>query len=454
MVKKFLILLLNSILIFNTSCYINAQENVNGSTSASISSSSVVLGNQIKLTLTLKCDEGVGGGEIKVYYTSSYIKYDSIQTSSFSFSNNGNYIKLIVDPPSEQKSVSVDIYFSAIKIGSSKIDINISGFIGFDSTNEVSSYTHNFSFPFEIINKTTPTVPTTPTTPSVSLSSDATLYSLSINGLKLEEAFSSSKYEYTVYSNELIDKLDISAVCCSSKATYKIENNNLTEGWNQVSIICTAEDGSKKTYVIKVYVKEKPTLFYNEKLGVVKNLDKVETPTDFEKKEVIVENNNLTIYSHNNLNLIYLENENNCSDFYVIDIATNQIICKYEPINISGRNFLKIDFDYQDFIEMNDLFKENKYRINSNVTLNCWSYKAENMGNYRILYLMNDNGEKNLYCYEATEQIIQKFVLPQMDEGPNNAITIKDLTIYSILAASIFCLIISIALTVKRKTNE
>ena len=68
MVKKFLILLLNSILIFNTSCYINAQENVNGSTSASISSSSVVLGNQIKLTLTLKCDEGVGGGEIKVYY--------------------------------------------------------------------------------------------------------------------------------------------------------------------------------------------------------------------------------------------------------------------------------------------------------------------------------------------------------------------------------------------------
>lgn len=110
MVKKFLILLLNSILIFNTSCYINAQENVNGSTSASISSSSVVLGNQIKLTLTLKCDEGVGGGEIKVYYTSSYIKYDSIQTNSFSFSNNGNYIKLIVDPPSEQKSVSVDIY--------------------------------------------------------------------------------------------------------------------------------------------------------------------------------------------------------------------------------------------------------------------------------------------------------------------------------------------------------
>ena len=189
-------------------------------------------------------------------------------------------------------------------------------------------------------------------------------------------------------------------------------------------------------------------------MGVVKNLDKVETPTDFEKKEVIVENNNLTIYSHNNLNLIYLENENNYSDFYVIDIATNQIICKYEPINISGRNYLKIDFDYQDFVEMNDLFNENKYRINSNVTLNCWSYKAENMSNYRILYLMDDNGEKNLYCYEATEQIIQKFVLPQMDEGPNNAITIKDLTIYSILAASIFCLIISIALTVKRKTNE
>ena len=223
MVKKFLILLLNSILIFNTSCYINAQENVNGSTSASISSSSVVLGNQIKLTLTLKCDEGVGGGGIKVYYTSSYIKFDSIQTNSFHFSNNGNYIKLIVEP-SEEKSVSVDIYFSAIKIGSSKIDVNISGFIGYNSYTEVSSYTHNFSFPFEIINKTTPTVPTTPTTPSVSLSSDATLYSLSINGLKFEEAFSSSKYEYTVYSNELIDKLDISAVCCSSKATYKIEN--------------------------------------------------------------------------------------------------------------------------------------------------------------------------------------------------------------------------------------
>lgn len=92
---------------------------------------------------------------------------------------------------------------------------------------------------------------TNTSTKQMSLSSNNYLQTLKIEGYEIE--FDKDKLEYEITVGSDVTSLDITAIAQLSSANVRIYgNDNFKEGENIVTIVVTAEDGSEKTYTIKV----------------------------------------------------------------------------------------------------------------------------------------------------------------------------------------------------------
>ena len=280
-----------------------------GSVTVYLSSDSVILSNGVTLTIKLTSEGGVGGGKIIFSYDKQYLDYVSANL------NGRGHIEgnLIVVEPSSDKTVTFTISFSTKKIGSTNIQVNTSQFASYDPPQYVGGYNENIIKTLQIKAQTTNN--TTTTTP---LSSDASLASFQIENIDFEQPFAPDVYEYIAYAPINTERISVLAKTSSSKATIKEINGNVKEGWNEILVVCVAQDKTTKTYKIRLYVEETPKIVYpNKNLGVVINLDKVTIPEGFERKEIVVKENQITIFNKGNLNLIYLADSENNKDFYL-----------------------------------------------------------------------------------------------------------------------------------------
>lgn len=92
----------------------------------------------------------------------------------------------------------------------------------------------------------------TTTKPKENKSSNSRLGSLQIAEGAITPEFESKTREYTINIPNEITALNIEAVAEDSKATVRITGNEeLQVGENEISVVVTAEDGSKTTYIIK-----------------------------------------------------------------------------------------------------------------------------------------------------------------------------------------------------------
>ncbi len=126
------------------------------------------------------------------------------------------------------------------------------------STEIVNGYiwyrvTYNGATKYIASNFVTETKPEEVDYPEDIKSANNSLDSLKIEGVTLSPTFSSSVLEYTATLEEDLTKLNITAKTVNNKAKVKIEGNeNLKEGTNIIKLTVTAENGSTKTYTVKV----------------------------------------------------------------------------------------------------------------------------------------------------------------------------------------------------------
>jgi len=303
-------------------------------------------------------------------------------------------------------SSSMTFTIKGVKAGTATVTIS-GTWAGYSDTKD-----HSFSrtITVKVYEKTSPNVPSgtaEPTKSSVKL-----LGSLSIEGLKFEEEFNSSRTEYTVYAPNGTEKVNIKATAASSKATLSSIATDVVEGWNEISFTCTAEDGSKQAYKIRIYVEEKPDIYFNDnKYGVVKNLDKVKAPEGFEEEKITIEDKEATIFTSKGINLIYLADEENNKDFYIYEKETNSILCLYKPVEFDGKKYIALDFNYDDFSYLDEQYMHS-YTYIDNVRYETWTSRANNMNEFRLLYLLDEEGNKILYSYDLKEKTMQRFILP------------------------------------------
>lgn len=90
--------------------------------------------------------------------------------------------------------------------------------------------------------------------PNYKAGTDATLEKLKVSSGRLSPAFSPDVTDYVVYVPFEVTEFTVSGEAHDSKAIGVTEHTvTLTEGSNELSVVCTAEDGTTKTYTVHVY---------------------------------------------------------------------------------------------------------------------------------------------------------------------------------------------------------
>ena len=265
---------------------------------------------------------------------------------------------------------------------------------------------------------------TTTQEPEVKKSSEKNLSSLSVSEGTLSPKFSSGTTTYKVDLTSETESLTISAKAKDSKAKVSgTGKKELKIGENNFTVTVTAEDGSKKTYTISVYVTEKPTQFVklgDQNLGILNDLSKTDVPKGFEKSTIKIDNKDVTALQNKDmgLTLLYLQNEDDSTGFYIYDVDNNKVLSKYQTVAVNGKTYVLMDAP--DNLEAIQDLKTATIKI-GDVELNGWKFEDEALSHYTLVYLMNEAGETQLYTYEDTEGTLQKYT--PVEEKNDNTLT-------------------------------
>ena len=280
------------------------------------------------------------------------------------------------------------------------------------SNNSNSSQTNSSSSSNTTNNNTTTTNETnTQTTQQeeTKKSNNNNLSSLTLSTGTLSPAFNSNQTNYEVNVDAKTTEITIDAKASDSKASITGTGKHaLQVGSNTFEIKCKAENGSVKTYTITINVDETPLVYLKhnkQKLGVVRNVKDLGIPESFEATTIKIDDQDVTAYHSNNMNktILYLVNEKNEKNFYLYD-EKEGVTSIFIPVTLLGRNVYIIDVNKDDVKVSNT--KYNKIQIDNN-TLNGWTFKDNK--NYSLIMVMNAQGEKVIYQYEATENTLQLY---------------------------------------------
>ena len=242
-------------------------------------------------------------------------------------------------------------------------------------------------------------------------SKDNTLSSLTVSEGVLSPVFNSATTEYNVSVNGTTEKITLGAKANHAKASLAgTGEKTLVPGHNWFTIVCTAENGSKKEYKVDVYVDETPlvfTTYNNQKLGVVRNQTNIGIPTSFEPTTLLLDGTEVKGYHSNqmDMSLVYLVNESAEKNFYIYEEG-HGITSIFRPVSILGRNVIVYDLSEEEQVRDNMTYTE---VIIDGTTLYGWTYENPDFANYIHIAVMNEFGEKVVYQYEKTENSLQLY---------------------------------------------
>ena len=305
--------------------------------------------------------------------------------------------------------------------------------------------------------------PSTPSKPQtntpVKQPADVTLKELTVSEGELSPAFNKDLLEYEVIVGNKTEKINITAKATNANA--KVEGNGeitLSEIETLVSIK-VSNDGENKEYKVKI-IKETPVVTIDD-LGVLNNFRGADALEGFEDYKVTI--NDIEVNAKKNpildtVVVFTLDDEGNKA-YYIYDEKKGKLTSIYKPIALLGKNYVIVTVP--DKLQKLEGFVFGKVKIGES-ELEGWSYKDRSFKNYKLVYLMDENGKTNLYQYEESEQTLQIY-----DEGaPVSAKsyneTLEELKMYQLctyvlvpcaIVIAILDIILIILLKKKKKEN-
>lgn len=372
--KKISKLCLTFIIFLIGTCSVNA-----AGYTISLSSSNPTKGTTV--TLYIKGTEIAGGFNV----SSSDSTVASVSTSSVWVDNN-------------TQTVSISTY----KEGSSVITvtpISVSDYNGNDISLPTKTLNINVASKKNSNNKTT--------TNSQTKSSDATLKSLSIDNFNLDQEFKSDVLEYNIEVPADTEKVKINAVTNSGKASINGNGEiGVTEGANKLEVVVTAEDGTTKTYIINVKVKELDPITIkigNEEYTVIRKEKDLPEIDLFEKSKINIGEEEVIGYYNEKLNiyLVGLKDSKGNSGLYVYD-TKKQSYVKFNWITAGG-----VTLQLKDAEKKLNNFKKYNLTIN-NIKVNI--YKLNKKDEIGLIYGTNIvTGNKGWYVYDEKEETLARY---------------------------------------------
>ena len=356
------------------------------STSCS-SSSSATLGNTVTVTVRGNASDSVMW-DLSIGYDSSKLQYIG-----------GSSIHYISDNFSS--STSLTYKFKTIALGSAYVKVanaEVATATGESASSKSGSCNINVVKP----------VPTAPK------NSDNNLKSLSVEGATLSPEFNKDTLEYSVTLTSDTTKVKVNAEKNDSKAsvsgTGEIE---VKEGDNKLEIVVTAENGSKKTYVINATVQEKAPIIVKvnkEEYSIIRKKDVLTVPDGYEETKVTINDEEIPAYKNEitGYTLVGLKSQDNKNAWYVYDenklTYTKYIELKSEMVRLVVLNPKESDVPYRYY---KTTFDYNGEKIDG--------YTFDEGSSFRLIYGLNIlTGEKSFYLYDINEKTVQRFYNDQV----------------------------------------
>lgn len=252
-------------------------------------------------------------------------------------------------------------------------------------------------------------------------SSNNYLSSLTIDGFELDSKFDKETLEYSATVKEGTEKIKINAQLADSSAKVAgIGEVSVSEGLNTFEIVVTAQNGSKRTYILKVTVKEYEPIkvvIDKEEYTVVRKRNNLPVISDyFIEKDITIGENVVEGYYNENLKyeVVGLKNSNGDIKYYIYNNG------KYELYNEQVFNGTvlriidkKLDDGYKKTnFSYNDLKIECYQEVKLDIIKNTYALDNNEIGgnNFYLFYAINlDTGKEELYQYDSVEKTVQRY---------------------------------------------
>ncbi|HJJ16608.1 MAG TPA: cadherin-like beta sandwich domain-containing protein [Bacilli bacterium] len=398
------------------------------SLSLSKSSSTVSVGSTVKITAKIS-------GGTSYTYSNFSISYDQDRFAFVSSSDNCNGLNCLVEG-----NGSVTLTFKAKSNGSGSF--RASGSFEDDNSGSLSGST-----------SVTVGASNTTTTPNEgkTLSSNNYLSSLKVENQTLTPEFNKDTLEYSLNLPSDTESINIIADKEDKKANIIGAGEvKVSEGINTLEIIVTAENGNKKTYVIKATVEEKDPIkvsLNKQTYTVVRNKDLLTKPENYEEKTIIIDGKETPAFYNEitKFTLVGLKDEKGNINLYIYD-QNKKTYTLYKEMKFNNINLYPLSIN-------KNIKGYKKYEIKIN-DLNVKVLKIKKDSKFAIVYGIDlDTGKKNYYSYDIENNTIQLY----NDEYSNFLIDYMYIGIYIILgswALLLIFIIIIIVLCVKNSKRK
>lgn len=355
--------------------------------SVSSSAKQVIVGNTVKVTITISSSAPLGSWDFDLDYDSNVLSFVSSNlegnTRAAGYASNGN-----------TKSKSYTVTFKAKNSGSAKVGIKNVAVYGYDE----SSMSVNGG------NVTIKTI--TQKELESTYSTDNTLKSLSIDGYDISPSFNKNTTQYSLTVPNDVKSIRVRAEANDSKARVSGAGTiSLDEGNNKINVVVTAENGNKKTYSINVTVKELDPITVKidgKEYTVIRKANLLSVPSTFVNTTTMIEGETIPALKSNITNylLVGLSDSLGNVNLYIYSDGKYTL---YNEYKFNGITLYTYKPEKDDMLKV---VKETSIKYNDDELV---AYSLEGLS-YPLLYGVNvETGEANWYTYEETEKTVQKY---------------------------------------------
>ena len=251
---------------------------------------------------------------------------------------------------------------------------------------------------------------------------EARLSSLSVSGYKLK--FDKDKTTYSLNVEPTTNSITISAKAMSSTAKITgTGKKTIDTAGGKFSVVCTAENGTRKTYTINVSIIDSNPI--NVKIGsneytVVKTSKLLVTPSNSVESTIKIDDIEIPAFTIEKAKLT------------IIGLKDNDGNIKYAIYDKEGYKLFNENKSSNLMLYISDKkidgYKETK------VTINDEEYIAYEINSrFKLVYAMNlENGEYNYYKYDNVEKTFQYYEIENSNTNNNTKIFIVTTVILAI----------------------
>lgn len=426
-IKKFFMAMLIGLLF---PCIVNA---ASGSINIA-SSSTVVVGNKVTVTVTISSGTKMGSWQMSLNYDKSYL-----QLTNSTARDGGTFMIDYAEDPGVLKK-TYTFTFKTLKSGTTKLSVD--GYRAYVSSDLSALSLSANTKQIRII---------TQADLEASYSKNNNLNALEVEGFTLTPEFKTDVLEYSVVVPENTKEVNIKANVQDKRASVNgIGTQAVNPGANKFSVVVRAQSGAEKTYVINVEVKDENPInvtVNGKNYTVVKIKENLPAASLYTETTININGFEIPAYKNDNTNLVLvgLKDEEGNISLYIYNKDKNE----YQEYNEIGVNKITI-YPLTSNEEIKG-YKKDTITING-VKVDGYYYTKDS--DYVIIYGINvETGDKGFYMYDKKMQSLIKY----NDEyiiDLNKKIELYSYIIIGFSGVFILMIIIMIALAKKKSGKK